>query len=156
MSANLSGSYPATAKAARAARHALVDFAAAAGASDEKLEAIHLAACEALTNVVVHAYREVAGSIHVNAAVIEDELWVIVADDGSGMQPRRDSPGLGYGLKLIADAADEVTIVARASAGTEVRMRFDLRDGGRFGDDQVRGSVASATAPAPSPFSTTR
>jgi nitrate/nitrite-specific signal transduction histidine kinase len=92
----------------------------------------------------------------VNAAAIEDELWVIVSDDGSGMQPRRDSPGLGYGLKLIADAADEVTIVGRASAGTEVRMRFALRDGGGFGDDQLRGSVASATAPAPSSFSTTR
>ena len=156
MGANLSASYPATAKAARAARHALVDFAAAAGASVEKLEAIHLAACEALTNVVVHAYREVAGSIHVNAAVIESELWVIVSDDGSGMQPRRDSPGLGYGLKLIADAADEVTIVGRASAGTEVRMRFAIRDGGGLGGDQVRGSVASATAPAPSSFSTTR
>ena len=123
---SLSASYPATAASVPMARLAVVEFAAAAGASDEQLDAIGLAVCEALANVVVHAYRDRAGPIHVSAAVASGEFWVLIADDGCGLRPRGDSPGLGQGLRLIAYAADDLTIVKRAGGGTELRMRFDL------------------------------
>ncbi|RDJ93167.1 ATP-binding protein, partial [Lacticaseibacillus rhamnosus] len=76
----------------------------AAGVGSGRLETTRLAASEALTNVVLHAYRdgEGGGRIDVVAALASSELWVLVADDGCGLHPRADSPGLGMGLALIA------------------------------------------------------
>src|SRR4051794_24934276 len=100
--ANLSETYPARAEAIREARQALSDFAAAAGADEGQVEAVRLASSEALTNAVVHAYRDQTGTIRVTAAEISGELWVLIADDGCGFEPRADRPGLGLGLGLIA------------------------------------------------------
>lgn len=129
-------SWPATAAAVRLARRSAVAFAESAGASRDLLQRVGLAVSEAVTNVVLHAYQECAatagreGSVHVGSAVAgeggHDELWILVADDGSGLRPRGDSPGGGHGLSLIARVADELTIVPRGGGGTELRMRFDL------------------------------
>jgi serine/threonine-protein kinase RsbW len=129
----LSRSWPAAPNSVASARRALVAFAKAGGAGDDQLDRIRLAVSEAATNVVLHAYRGRAGLIHIDAAVVgagdRDELWVVVADDGCGLQVREDSPGGGRGLRLIAGAADELTILRRAEGGTEVQMRFGLDPG---------------------------
>jgi serine/threonine-protein kinase RsbW len=153
---SLTASYPAIPASVPTARDALVDFAVAAGASTEQLDAIRLACSEALTNVVVHAYDDRPGPIHISAAVAGHELWLLIADDGRGLRPRADSPGLGQGLRLIAQAADELTIVKRSTGGTELQLRFALGGGQAPAADHSRGSVAAATAPASSRFSTTR
>jgi anti-sigma regulatory factor (Ser/Thr protein kinase) len=122
-----SATYEAVPEAVKTARHALIDFARQAGAQRERLQAVSLASSEAITNVVIHAYEQTeTGEVQVNASYIEDELWVLVADSGHGLRPRVNSPGLGLGLALIAQLADEFQIVGRGSGGTEVRMRFDL------------------------------
>lgn len=149
-------SCPAETDSVPSARRALSDFAAAAGAEPHQVEAVRLASSEALTNAVLHAYRGGPGSVYVTAAVVADELWVLIADDGCGLEPRADRPGLGLGLGLIAQVSDDLAIVPRAGGGTEVRMRFDLvggRRGSRSGQD--RGPFRSACSPASSNFSTT-
>ena len=133
-------SWPATAAAVRVARRSAIAFAKTAGASTDLLQRVGLAVSEAVTNVVLHAYRDrraaggPGGSVHVGSAIAgegaHDELWILVADDGCGLRPRGDSPGGGHGLGLIARAADELTIVARGGGGTELRMRFDLTTAG--------------------------
>jgi len=52
------------------------------------------------------------------------ELVVVIIDEGSGMVPRADSPGLGLGLPLISRLTDRVEISECAPTGTEVRMTF--------------------------------
>ncbi len=81
--------YAAVADSVGAARRALTHFAAQAGASAEQVEAVRLAASEALTNVVKHAYPDRPGSIHVTAAVACRELCVEITDDGWGFAPTR-------------------------------------------------------------------
>ena len=147
----LTKSYPAIAGSVPQARHELAELAVAAGASPERLEAVQLAASEALTNAVLHAYPDGPGAIHVTAAVASTELWVLVADDGCGLEIRTQRPGLGLGLALIAQAANDFTIGPRANRGVELQMRFDLASGGH---GQERGSVISARAPASRRFST--
>jgi serine/threonine-protein kinase RsbW len=122
----LSANYAARPESVAAARAAIVEFAASSGASPAKLEAVALAVSEAATNVVVHAYRDAVepGAIEVAAAKAGGELLVIVADDGSGLRPRRDGKGLGLGL--IAQVSDGVVLVPRAAGGLELRMRFAL------------------------------
>jgi serine/threonine-protein kinase RsbW len=110
------------------ARSTMRAFADGLGASAEQVDAIRLAVSEAVTNVVRHAYRDRSGEIHLTAALVSDELWILVSDDGCGLEPRTNRPGLGLGLGLISQVSDHLAIVDRASGGTEVRMRFDLDD----------------------------
>jgi serine/threonine-protein kinase RsbW len=151
---SLTQTYPAVAASVPAARSVLGSFAAAAGMAPKQVDAVRLASSEALTNVVVHAYRDDTGLIYVTAAVVARELWVLIADDGEGMRPQAGRPGLGLGLGLIAQLSSEFAVMPRAGRGTEVRMRFDLGRG-EISDDQDLGSSTSATRPASSRFSTT-
>jgi anti-sigma regulatory factor (Ser/Thr protein kinase) len=120
--------YPAVPTSVRAVRTALRQFAHGLGLSAETCDAVTLAASEAATNVVVHAYAEqdLPGTIEVSATVAMDELWVIITDTGLGLRPRLDSPGLGLGLAIIAQLADGVDLVRPAAGGLELRMRFAL------------------------------
>jgi serine/threonine-protein kinase RsbW len=124
----LSANYPALPASVPAARAAVVEFATRSGASAATLEAVALAVSEATTNVVVHAYSHAAepGAIEITAAEAAGELWVIVADRGSGLRPRLDSTGLGLGLGLIAQVSDGIDLIPRAAGGLELRMRFAL------------------------------
>jgi anti-sigma regulatory factor (Ser/Thr protein kinase) len=146
-----SASYPAVPEAVAAARKALTGFACEAGASGEQLQAVRLAASEAVTNVVMHAYeRSENGEVHVSASYVEDELWLLISDAGHGIRPRDNSPGLGLGLVLIAQLADEFQVLTRGSGGTELRMRFDLSSGGpasicKPGDTAIESSELVGT-----------
>jgi anti-sigma regulatory factor (Ser/Thr protein kinase) len=103
-------------------------FAEEAGAYGERLDTIRLAASEAVTNAVKHAYPgQDGGTINLSASYVEDELWLLIADSGSGLRPRDKRPGLGLGLMLIAQLADDFQIHSRAAGGTELQMRFRLR-----------------------------
>jgi serine/threonine-protein kinase RsbW len=107
------------------ARHALAEFVA--GRSIEG-PAVEVAVSEAVSNAVVHAYRETSdpGRIVVRAEFADARLRVAVSDRGLGMRPRADSPGLGLGLPLIAQLATHVDITSEG--GTTVLMDFALRD----------------------------
>src|SRR5579862_2865733 len=124
----LSVVYTAEPESVPRARKAVRDFALAAGADPQQLDAVRLASTEAVTNAVIHAYRGEPGKVFVTAAVVSDDLWVLIADEGCGMQPRADRPGLGVGLGLISQVSDELAVVPRAGGGTEVRIRFRLRN----------------------------
>lgn len=127
--AYLSESVPAAPTAVSWARQLVGDFAAAAGLSGQRLEDVRLAISEAVTNAVAYAYDGEPGQIHVIAAIVPEELWLVIADDGCGMRARpSDTRGLGLGLGLMAQLSDALTILARSSGGVEVRMRFDLGD----------------------------
>lgn len=129
VSQGLSVTYEAKPSSVAAARAALADFAAKAGASDVQIDGVRLAASEAVTNAVVHAYRGGPGQIQVTAALTGRELWILVADEGGGMQPQADRPGLGLGLGLISQLCDDMAIVPRSGGGTEVRILFTLDAG---------------------------
>ena len=118
--------YPAVPSSVPAAREAIVEFAASLGASEQQLDAVRLAASEALTNVVQHAYRTRLGPIHVTAKFAGGELWLLIADSGCGLHAGRKGDGLGLGLALIAEMTDGFSIVESSSGGTEMRMRFDV------------------------------
>jgi len=84
---------------------------------------------EAVTNAVVHAFRGRAEGTVIASVTISGAQWVevLVSDDGSGMAPRDDSPGLGLGLPLIRYLTDQFEHrPPPGSVGTELWMRFRL------------------------------
>jgi anti-sigma regulatory factor (Ser/Thr protein kinase) len=130
-------SYPADAQSLPEARQAIGEFAAAAGVAGAQLDAVRLAASEAITNIVQYAYPWRTGHIYITARVAGDELWILIADNGCGIHAGRDSEGLGLGLALISHVTDGFSVVERSSGGTELRLRFALSPAG-----QVEGSAA--------------
>jgi serine/threonine-protein kinase RsbW len=126
------------------ARRLLGEFAVEAGATGEQLEGIRLAVSEAVTNTVQHAYDEVAGDVHLTAAVVSGELWILIADDGCGLAARPESPGLGLGLAWMAQFSDGLTLMPRSAGGLEVRLRFDLLAGAASTGERPVAKVAEA------------
>lgn len=115
--------------AAAHARHAARDFARKHGASDQTVEDIALAVSEAVTNAAVHGYRDRPAPGDVTVSIRRDghDLVVLVCDDGVGVSPRPDTPGLGLGLALIGQLSDSLEIRDRRGGGAELSMRFRLQ-----------------------------
>jgi serine/threonine-protein kinase RsbW len=136
VSAPLRRSLPALPESVPALRAAVADFVSAAGVGEPYVDAVKLAVSEAVTNVVMHAYVEAdePGAVRVVTCLREGEIEVVVSDDGHGMMPRLDSPGLGVGLPFIADTADTLDIASGEGGGTVLRMSFKV-DASTYGDD---------------------
>jgi anti-sigma regulatory factor (Ser/Thr protein kinase) len=138
------------------ARAELAHFASRAGASPTLVDGVRLAVSEAVTNAVRHAYPLDPGEVRVRALVGEDALEVVVSDDGCGVHRDRSADGggasgrggapghdgtgehhrgtndggLGFGLALICEVSDQMTLGPRSDGGTDVRMRFSLLESG--------------------------
>jgi anti-sigma regulatory factor (Ser/Thr protein kinase) len=105
------------------ARQAAADLAREVGASEEDVK---LAVSEAMGNAVLHAFNGRApGSITLTATPEPGALVITVADNGKGMTPNLDSPGLGLGISLITKVADDVRFDS-TDAGTTVSMSFPI------------------------------
>jgi anti-sigma regulatory factor (Ser/Thr protein kinase) len=118
---------PASAESVAELRQAVTDFAYEHGVQEPRLTDIRLAVSEAITNAIVHAFRGREGGTVIVSVTTPDAEWVEVrvTDNGSGMVPRDDSPGIGLGLPLIRHLADQFDHGRPpGSVGTELRMRF--------------------------------
>jgi anti-sigma regulatory factor (Ser/Thr protein kinase) len=115
---------PAEPRSASRARQAVLD--SLRGIAVDR-DAVGVVVTEAVTNAVVHAYRDqrAAGRVHVSASLDDHGVEVAVDDDGLGMGPREDSPGVGLGLPLIGDLADRVEVTSRGP-GTHLAAFFAL------------------------------
>src|SRR3954447_16041391 len=115
---------PAEPRSASRARRAVLD--ALRGIAVDR-DAVGVVVTEAVTNAVVHAYREEeqAGRVRVSASLDDHGVALAVDDDGLGMRPREDSPGVGLGLPLIGDLADRVEVTSRRP-GTHLAAFFAL------------------------------
>jgi anti-sigma regulatory factor (Ser/Thr protein kinase) len=107
-------------------RRRITAFAAAHGADRRRQSNIALAVSEAVTNVIVHAYpADRVGSISIAADIEQGELEIVVVDTGDGFRPGT-APGIGAGLSIIAETADEFAIREHWPRGIELWMRFTL------------------------------
>lgn len=122
-------SWTATASAVPAARHAVLAHLRQAATPDPPLSDVALAVSEAVTNVVVHAYVNAeTGPVHVRLEPVDEhhELKLTVEDEGHGLRPRTDSPGIGLGLPLMATVASRLDTRVMESGGTRLCVWFSL------------------------------
>jgi anti-sigma regulatory factor (Ser/Thr protein kinase) len=119
-------SLPARAENVAVVRHAFGGLGEAVGVPEQLLSDIKLAVTEACTNVVIHAYPDGEGPMEVQAALGDEQLSIVVRDEGRGVVPRADSPGLGLGLPLIATLTESLELGTGDGETTEVRMTFRI------------------------------
>ncbi len=99
-----------------------------AGLDGDRLADVALAVSEACANAVVHAYADrEPGVLRATADITSNGLEIVIADEGRGMAPRPDSPGLGLGLPLMASLTSALEVRVAEGGGTEIWMVFVTR-----------------------------
>jgi anti-sigma regulatory factor (Ser/Thr protein kinase) len=147
---SFSASYGAEPQAVARARTELTAYAARVGFNGARLADLRLAVSEAVTNAVLHGYRDAPGDVQVTGEFDHGALWIRVRDAGCGMRPRPETStsrtGLGLGLGLIARVVDAMTLEQRRRGGTDLRMRFDLAAAPAAAAPARRRAAAAARA----------
>jgi anti-sigma regulatory factor (Ser/Thr protein kinase) len=138
-------------------RQALAGMGEALGMESQRVDDLKAVVTEACNNVVIHAYEDGPGPLEVTATSGDDEVEVVIQDQGTGFTPRADQsgePSLGIGLPLIASLSDSFEIRGGAGVGTRTIVRFAYRpsgaatDGDAPADDQdMDPALALAFAP---------
>lgn len=118
--------FPAVPVAVAEVRGKAAALARRCGASEQGAHDVALAVSEAASNVVIHSG---SSEIVLIVETHDGDLHVIVADDGPGLVPRRDSTGLGLGLPIIATVSSSFEN-RRRDGRNEVAMVFPCPAGG--------------------------
>ena len=121
------------------ARAAVAAFVAQIDPTIDELADIKTAVSEAVTNCIVHAYRENLGMIYINVKLFENGTIAIrVRDKGCGienvkkaMEPlyTTDTTGerSGMGFSFMEAFMDEVIVESEPEKGTAVTMKKHIR-----------------------------
>ena len=120
-------SWPATPDSVPWASHAVLNYRRTCQTADTPLSDIGLVVSEGVTNAVHHAYLGANGGdgeVRVRVAFFDEEVEVVIEDDGRGMVPRPDSPGLGLGLPLIATVSERFDTRTEPGRGTTLCVWF--------------------------------
>lgn len=119
------------------ARVAVAAFIAQLDPTVDELADIKTAVSEAVTNCIVHAYKEDIGEIYITVKIFEDnKITVTVKDKGCGienieraMEPMYSSVGgerAGLGFTVMQSFTDRLRVKSQVGFGTTVIMEKRL------------------------------
>lgn len=114
---------PAVPASARMLRQSLRRLAAGVGLDEQRSFGLLVAAGEAISNVIEHAYGLREGTVRLVGNRIDDNLVVEISDKGTWRAPR--SEGRGRGLALMRSIVDQADVTADGD-GTTVRLVLSL------------------------------
>ncbi len=115
------------------ARAAISAFALQLDPTIEDISDIKTAVSEAVTNCIVHAYKEKAGKIYITAEVCDNfSIRIKIKDRGCGiedidkaMQPLFSSIGderAGLGFSVMQSFMDKISVRSKVGYGTTVTL----------------------------------
>lgn len=115
------------------ARACISAFAAQLDPTLEEISDIKTAVSEAVTNCIVHAYKETVGKIYITAELYEESIIKIkIRDKGCGidniekaMEPLYTTVGgerAGLGFAVMQSFMDNVKVSSRIGKGTTIIM----------------------------------
>lgn len=115
------------------ARASIAAFAAQLDPTIEEIGDIKTAVSEAVTNCIVHAYREKVGNIYITAELYDDNsIKIKIRDKGCGienveraMEPLYSSLGgerAGLGFAVMQSFTDKIKVHSVPGKGTTVTM----------------------------------
>lgn len=115
-------------------RTAVASFVAQLDPTVEEISDIKTAVSEAVTNCIVHAYREKLGTVYISASIFPDSRVVIkIRDKGCGIPdikkamepmytsaPEEERAGLGFAV--MQSLMDKVKVSSKEGKGTAVTL----------------------------------
>ena len=114
-------------------RVAVSSFIACTDPNIEELTDIKTAVSEAVTNAIVHGYKETVGKIYITVSIFENNIIRIkirdkgvgIADIEKAMEPLFTTAGeerAGLGFAVMESFMDKVRVASRPDMGTTVTM----------------------------------
>ena len=114
-------------------RVAVSSFIACTDPNIEELTDIKTAVSEAVTNAIVHGYKERGGKIYITVSIFENNIIRIkirdkgvgIADIEKAMEPLFTTAGgerAGLGFAVMESFMDKVRVASRPDMGTTVTM----------------------------------
>lgn len=106
----------------------------------EELSDLKCAISEAVTNSIVHGYRDTSGQIYITIKILDGRtVRIEIRDKGRGidnvkeaMQPLfttdREGERSGMGFTVMESFTDKLTVVSRPGSGTKVTMLKTLSE----------------------------
>ena len=130
------------------ARTAVAAFVAGLDPTVDELTDIKTAVSEAVTNCIVHGYRDSVKTIYITAAIYPDSRVVIkIKDKGCGIEniekameplyttcPQGERAGLGFAL--MQSLCDKVKVLSKPGSGTTVTLYRKLALRGQDDDNK--------------------
>lgn len=113
------------------ARVIVASFAAQLDFTLNELEEIRVATSEAVSNCVIHAYRDQSGEIQLELKIQNETLTIKVIDGGCGISDldlaktaaySTDPERMGLGLVFMESFMDQMNIESHVNQGTQVVM----------------------------------
>ena len=125
-------------------RVAVASFASQLDPTVEEITDIKTAVSEAVTNCIVHAYKEKTGKIYITARLCENQLMTVkIRDTGIGipditqaLEPMFTTGGddrSGLGFSVMECFSDKLRVTSRVGKGTTVTIYKTIR--GKSADD---------------------
>ncbi len=120
------------------ARSAVAAFVTQLDPTVAELNELRTAVSEAVTNCVVHAYRDTIGKIFINVKIFSDmQITVKIRDSGCGiadiskaMEPlyttAPDEERAGLGFAVMQSFSDSVSVRSSVGKGTTVTLKKKL------------------------------
>ena len=120
------------------ARTAVAAFISQLDPTVEEISDIKTAVSEAVTNCIVHAYKEKLGTIYITVRILENnKVSIKIRDRGCGipdiaqaMEPLYSSLGgerAGRGFAVMQSFTDKLTVSSKLGRGTTVIMHKKIR-----------------------------
>lgn len=120
------------------ARAVVSSFIIQADPTVEELSDIRTAVSEAVTNCIVHGYRNSSGAIEITVKLLPNrEIYIRIKDNGCGIPdieqamqplfttaPEEERSGLGF--SVMESFMDKLTVKSKVGKGTTVTMRKKL------------------------------
>ncbi|MEM0529870.1 anti-sigma F factor [Zongyangia sp. HA2173] len=125
------------------ARSAVAAFAAQLDPTVAEIADIKTAVSEAVTNCIVHAYRDTIGTIYIETRVLENRVFMIkIKDRGCGIEDVKQAmeplfttaPGeerAGLGFSVMESFMDKVTVRSTLGKGTVVTLTKKIGEKGK-------------------------
>lgn len=126
--------FKACAENEKLARQIIAHFVSDLNPTLDELCDIKTAVSEAVTNAIIHGYRNKCGVVYMTAENYDNELTVEIADNGCGIidveaarqplftsQPEMERSGMGF--TVMETFMDELEVYSKPDFGTKIIMR---------------------------------
>ena len=114
------------------ARDTVAAFCAQLDPSLDELSDVKTAVSEAVTNCIVHGYRDKYGKIYITGRIEESTVKIIIRDKGCGIDDIQqamtplfttgEGERAGLGFTVMESFCDKVTVRSKLGGGTSVTL----------------------------------
>ena len=123
-------------------RNVVAAFCVSVDPSVDTLNDVKTAVSEAVTNCVVHGYKNKEGDVSVDAEIIDSKLYIKINDTGAGIEnvekamedfftTEVDEERSGLGFTIMKTYMDTLRVDSKIGAGTTVFMTKELLNADR-------------------------